>query len=236
MGNQEEINITDSKDLWSSSKHDEEIQDMAHWRSVGRWADDEWIHHGNFHYNMFEKMCRLISRDPSDFKTMLEWGPGGGANLYKFSDTFENIYGVDISSASLKECSKQLDSKGFEAFKPVLIGNDPDIVAVKIKEKLDFFLSVAVFQHFPSKHYGLRVLAHASRLLKPGALALIQTRYRASEELLMSKENDYKKNFVTFTSYEIDEFWKYCQNSGFKVLSVELGIAPQYAFYMLEKI
>lgn len=230
-----EKNVQKSKDLWSSSEKNEQIQDMAHWRSVGRWSEKKWLNIGINNYLLFEELCRMRNCSASEFKSMLEWGPGGGSNLYKFSDSFERVYGVDISAASLRECATQLDSKQNTSYELFLIDKDPDIAKTFLKEKIDFFLSVAVFQHFPSQEYGLHVLDCASEMLREDGLAIIQIRYCGKEEDYASKEEDYIKNFVTFTSYEIDEFWNDCVLAGFEPLSVRLVPKTNYAFFYLRR-
>lgn len=229
------LNSEQASDFWSSSDKLESAKDMAHWRGEGRWNENKWLSVGEESYALFEELCRIVNVDPKTLKSMIEWGPGGGSNLYKFSDSFDNIFGVDISKASLEECRLQLEHKGFGEFKSILIEDNPDIVLDTVDGKLDFFLSVAVFQHFISKSYGLRVLDIASELLKPGGLAIVQIRYCGSQNEYPDLEKNYKDNLVYFTTYDIDEFWQECVLGGFEPISVKLDPKTNYAFYFLRR-
>jgi methyltransferase family protein len=206
----------DAKNYWSQSGVRPWVADMSHWRGRGRWADDQvWTSIGHEHVQMFRQLC-LLSARTAPVRTMLEWGPGGGANL--------------------QECGRQLTDARFRSFHPVEIdAAQPERVLAAVDEPIDFALSTAVFQHFPGKEYGQRVLNILHRLLAPDGIALIQTRFDDGSETLACKHSDYARNVVTFTSYRIEEFWDNCAQAGFQPLSVVLKPEPCYAYYFLRK-
>ena len=145
------------------------------------------------------------------------------------------FYGVDISQPNLHESARQLANTSFNGFKPILIApGDPSACISKINCQLDFFLSTAVFQHFPSKNYGFKVLEIAHKLLKPGAVALVQIRYDNLKYRYRPKWRDYKYNAITFTSYKLDEFWKMCIETKFMPLFISLEPEVNYAYYFLK--
>jgi hypothetical protein len=221
---------------WSQSSTVPWIQDMSHWRGRGRWRDDRvWRSIGARHFAMYEQLC-LLARRPRPIRSMLEWGPGGGANAVAFAPEVEKFHGVDISAANLDACGRQLESIGFEGWHPVEIdANRPGECLDVVTTPIDFFLSTAVFQHFPGKAYGAEVVRIAHRLLASPGIALIQIRYDDGSEILQPKRRDYAKNAVTFTSYRIDEFWQIASDAGFEVLSVALSPGDCYASYWLRK-
>ena len=226
----------DAKNYWSQSGNRPWVADMSHWRGRGRWADDQiWTNIGREHVQMFRQLCVLSERS-SPIRTMLEWGPGGGANVVSFAPQVHRIYGVDISEANLQECGRQLADARFRGFHPVEIdAAQPEHVLAAVNEPIDFVLSTAVFQHFPGKEYGRRVLNIIRRLLAPDGVALIQTRFDDGSETLACKHSDYAKNVVTFTSYRVEEFWDDCGRAGFEPLSIVLKPEPCYAYYFLKK-
>lgn len=226
----------DAGQYWSQSASVPWIRDLSHWRGRGRWADDNtWAGMGKRHLQMFQDL-RTLARHPQPVRSMIEWGPGGGANAVVFAREIETFYGVDVSTANLAECGRQLAADGYDGWRPVEIdATRPRGALDAITHPVDFFLSTAVFQHFPGKEYGVEVTRIAHDLLAPGGLGLIQIRYDDGSETLRPKDRDYAKNAVTFTSYRIDEYWQIARGAGFEVLSVVLWPEDCYASYWLRK-
>ena len=226
----------DAGQYWSKSEESKKIQDLSHWRGAGRWNEGEWQKIGEHHFTLLKRLCTYSNISLESVRSMLEWGPGGGSNVVRFSENMSTIYGVDISRSNLDECSRQLEKINFKKFYPVLIPpEDPDSCLNQIKEPVDLFLSTAVFQHFPSKEYGIRIMSVAYELLKPGAVAIIQIRYDNSKRHYHSKKRNYRHNAVTFTSYGLDEFWDICASIKFTPLYIHLESAINYAYYYLRK-
>jgi len=208
---------------WRQSEVRPWVQDMSHWRGRGRWADDSaWKNVGAKHLELYRRLCVLSSRE-TPVRSMLEWGPGGGANAVAFAAEVARFYGVDISPANLRECRQQLDAINYEDFRPIEIdANAPEQCLNSIDDPVDFVLCTAVFQHFPGKSYGERVMRVFHRALADDGIALVQTRYDDGSEALRSKNTDYAKNVVAFTSYRVEEFWQIAEQAGFEPLSVVL--------------
>lgn len=124
----------------------------------------------------------------------------------------------------------------YQDFVPILIdAHKPNDAVGLVNEGVDFFLSTAVFQHFPSKEYGITVTRLAYSMVKAHGIAIIQTRYDDGSAELRSKRRDYLSNAVAFTSYSIPEYWDIACNSGFEPLGVILSLKPCYAYYLLKK-
>ena len=226
----------DAQNLWQSSESSDQIRDYSHWLGKGRWEDEkEWEEIGNSHYAMYQKI-RFLAGMERPFSSMIEWGPGGGANAVKFCTEFSDFYGIDISKANLGECERVLKERSSATFHPIHIeANKPERVKGKIQKPVDFFLTTAVFQHFPSQAYGLRVLKTAYDLLTDDGLALVQTRYQTNTPKGTSKIKDYQQNVLTFTSYPIDEFWNNIIEVGFTPLGIVLIPESLYAYYFMKK-
>jgi hypothetical protein len=225
-----------AKEYWSGSETEEIKRDLSHWKGSGRWADEQsWHEIGEAHFALYQSLLRLAGRE-APVRSMIEWGPGGGANAVRFGREIPRFYGIDISEPNLVECRREVESSGYAGFVPVLIdAADPEGVIARIDERVDFFACTAVYQHFPGKEYGRRVTRLAHQLLADGGMALIQTRYDDGNPLYAPKARDYRANAIVFTSYRIEEFWQVAVDAGFRPLAVVLRPATNYAFYMLSK-
>ncbi len=168
--------------------------------------------------------------------TVLEWGPGGGANAAVLCNNAEKYYGVDISEYNLKQCELELKNNGYENFVPIKIDVDkPQSCLDYLDQKVDIFLCTAVYQHFPSKEYGIRVTELVKEILVDNGLALIQIRYDNEKYKYRPKYTRYKQNALSFTSYKIDEFWTIIEKCGLRPLYIELNPEINYAYYSIVK-
>ena len=235
-GEAPEVLAAEAGRYWSRSASMPWVRDLSHWRGHGRWSDDRvWRGIGARHFAAFEKLCARTRR-PRPIRSMVEWGPGGGANAVAFAREVTQFHGVDISSANLAECGRQLAQNGFGGWRPVKIeAVDPRGCLNQIETPVEFFLSTAVFQHFPGKAYGAHVMRIAHELLAPRGIALVSIRYDDGSEALRPKDRDYANNAVTFTSYGIDEFAQLAQTVGFETVSISLTPEDCYAAYGLVK-
>ena len=226
----------DAHEYWSGSEAADDKRDLSHWKGSGRWADERrWCRIGEDHFELYQSLLRLADRRPP-VRSMVEWGPGGGANAVRFGREIPRFYGVDISEPNLKQCSCEVESAGYGGFVPILIdAANPEDVLDRIDAKVDLFLCTAVYQHFPGKEYGVRVTRMASELLAEGGVALIQTRYDDGDPHFAPKIRDYRENAIVFTSYRIEEFWHVAVDAGLRPLAVVLRPATHYAFYLLSR-
>lgn len=228
---------SDASNLWSSSKKDEAVMHMSHWRGKGRYTDEEkWRSIGIKHFRMIEEFIHFLKVD-KQIRSIVEWGSGGGANAVKFVEMVDTFYGVDISDSNLKECDRQLEKIGFTNFRKIHIDIDFPEKSLEFLEKpVDLFLSTAVYQHFPSQEYGRQITKIAWKMLSDEGLALIQIRYDDGSRIYKTKKGDYKKNWRVFTSFQVHTFWQICQEIGFKPIFVRLEPDVNYAFFFLKKI
>lgn len=220
----------DSGMYWQLSRQDSRIQDQSHWCGVRRWGRDRWLEHGKFHYDLIVKYMDSFA-GPASVKMFhrqaaLEWGCGGGANVRLLCENYRQVYGIEVSEASLEECGRQMSALGFGNFNPVFfLSENPESVLDMVgPETVDLILSIAVFQHFPSKEYTQRVLTIMETLMKKEAVALIQVRYFDGSEKLRQKDSDYSKNVVYMTSFTTGEFSEQVSKAGLTVLVSERDI------------
>ena len=215
----------EAREYWKLSEYDERVQDQSHWLGSARWDRDRWLAYGEFHGALVLRFLR--EHAPTDYighlgeKAALDWGCGGGANLRALCDIFGRVVGVDVAGATVERCDKQLRLLGFENFATLCFPADqPERVLERLgPDSFDFVFSAAVFQHFPSKSYALRVLGVMERLMKPGAYGLIQVRYDDGSDKLRQKESDYAKNVIYMTSFKTVEFAGQLRKAGLKMLA-----------------
>ena len=226
---------------WGLSARDERIQDQAHWCGVMRWPRERWMEYGDFYVDyalgLLERFSGRTYADSLGRMRALEWGCGGGANVRCLCRAFARVYGLDISADTLDACARQMKNCGLSNFTPVIIPvEDPLAVLRSVPPaSVDFILSIAVFQHFPSKAYAQRVLHAFKALLKEDGRALIQVRYFDGSEKYRQKDGDYAKNVITMTSFTFQEFSMHLRQAGLKLLHSEKdiereGLCHEYYF------
>ncbi len=228
-------------DVWACSSHDDKKREHSHWRGFGRYADDRaWLAIGTRVRRELDVFRRSLAQPPlapGAGLAVLEWGPGGGSNVVALAPVSRRYVGVDISGPNLDECRTQAEQAGFGDFTGVHLTGAPADAMAPYRESFDIVLSTAVFQHFPSKEYGVAVLHALSGAAKPGGLGLIQIRYDNGNPRFLPKSGDYASHYITATSYAIDEFWQLLGEAGFEPLQVR-NIRPDvnYASFMFRRV
>lgn len=213
------------KGVWEHYEDEAWRRDQSHWRGVGRWQDDDrWQAIGKATLARLRAVWKALDRHPfPEPLVALEWGPGGGTNLFAMRYICSKYFGVDISQPNLAECQRMINAEGFpDLFKQIYLESEPAEIVSKITEPVDLFVSTAVFQHFPSKDYGREVLRAVKSICKSGAIGLVQIRYDNGNEKFkpISDISEYKERHITANSYQIDEFWNLLRDCGFLPLLV----------------
>ncbi|MBC6990583.1 MULTISPECIES: class I SAM-dependent methyltransferase [Hymenobacter] len=233
--------IADSQRYWNSTDRDY-VAGNAHWRGNGVFAGDDarWLAMGRHNLAQFARLAGpAYLRTP---RRIVDWGCGGGANAVHFAPGAARYYGVDITAASLRECHRQLQALACEAFVPVQFEADqPERTLALITEPCDLFFSTYVFELFPSKDYGKRILDIAYKLLDTNGLAFIQIKYKDQSSKSKAHRWGYAQNLPHMTTYRIEEFWQNAEQCGFtpqlvtleRQQAVELG--ERYAYFLLKK-
>ena len=140
---------------WNLSRHDERVQDQSHWAGSARWPRKRWLEYGEFNFGLVENFFRQFAPPEAAggfaSKAALDWGCGGGANMSALCRHFRRVVGVDISQPTLDECRRQLQRSGLSNFETALVdaARPRQVLDGLGRDAVDFFFSVAVFQHFP---------------------------------------------------------------------------------------
>jgi SAM-dependent methyltransferase len=229
---------------WNLSENDARVQDQSHWVGADRWSHRRWSEYGEFYSGLAVKYIEKYA--PADFfqslsqKAALEWGCGGGAIIRPLCGRFSKVYGVDVSTATLHECKKQMAKMGLCNFTDVFfLSQYPENILQKVGEdSLDFIISVGVFQHFPSKPYTQRVLRVMGKMLKTNAYALLQVRHFDGSPKFRQKDHDYAQNVIWMTSFTVREFTGYLKDAGFSIIERNSDvddISECHDYYFIKK-
>ncbi len=212
--------------VWNNKDDEEYRKDQSHYRGFGRWADDAaWKEIGQSSLQKVQFLWRLANRSKDTLKdlSVMEWGPGGGANAFGLQQVARQYYGVDISQKNLDECCRMMTIEGRENYVvPILLEGEPSSVVPRVKEPIELFLSTAVFQHFPSRAYGVDVLEAVRAVCSSTACGFVQIRFDNGNTKYsgINSVEEYAARHITATSYPIDTFWDELQRAGFAPLAV----------------
>lgn len=234
----DEKTIDQAARFWAAT--DQQIlREVSHWAGHGKCTDlSVWTGIGRHNFERFQRLHRMAG-GPA-IRSVVDWGCGGGANAVAFCARLDldRYHGVDVWEATLAECERQLSAAGHGAkFHPTLVPVDnPETVLDEVTEPVDFFISTAVYQFFPSVEYGAHVTRVAHQLLKPGGLALLQIKYRQEpSSKASSPPPDYASKPAAYTLYGLEEFWRLAVTCGFEPLGLYLESAVASAYYYLRK-
>lgn len=211
---------------WRMSADDDRIRDQSHWCGSGRWEQERWMEYGEFHRGILEERFRRFAAAGTPFppgdSQALEWGCGGGALTRILCERFSRVSGVEISGATLRECRHKMERLGHRNFRDTLIAAEhpESILDIVPAGTVDFILSIAVFQHFPSRAYTMRVLRVMETLLRDGAFAFLQMRYSDGSDRYRTKEGEgsYATHVITMTSFPFQDFRNLLEDAGVNVL------------------
>ena len=210
--------------FWSTDNAKHRV--WSHWRdnqSVGAWAL-----FGGLARTLVDQLMR--ETDEPEPERVIEWGCGGGANVVQFPNT--TYYGVDVSFHSLAEAERQYRKVGGREFQscPVAI-NDPESIG-RLVTNCDLFLSTYVFQHFPGKKYGARVLRVAHDTLRPGGLLVVQIR----TGMQATPDRPYSEDFTRTATWSGSSFSRLLDVCGFDVILTRPVERPKdYIYFGAQK-
>lgn len=137
-------------------------------RRNGRWDVDEFFATG---VRDVADLIRLADRlgHPTARGSALDFGCGVGRLTQAIADHFDQVTGVDISSAML-HLARQYNRHG-ERCRYIL--NDQNHLRIFAAESFDFICSRLTLQHLPRRHIRA-YLRELVRVLRPGGLLVFQ--------------------------------------------------------------
>jgi hypothetical protein len=224
--------------VWEHYEDEDWRRDQSHHRGQGRWADDtRWRGIGEGTLAKLRFLATATGQDIPLRPTVLEWGPGGGANLHGLRNLAATYVGVDISQKNLDEAARMISAEpdARVRFVPKLLTKQPSTLRGELPA-CHMFLSTACFQHFPSKAYGAEVLRTIHQACQQRAFGIVQIRFDNGNEKYRSIRDlrEYRERHLTATSYGLDEFWALTREVGFEPLFVrDFNTRTNYATFYL---
>jgi SAM-dependent methyltransferase len=149
------------------------------------WSDEDYFESGrqSVYHEILTDMGNVCQgRDPKQM-TVLEIGCGSGRITRALSETFGQVYAVDISGEMIALAKEALkDRPNVHLFQ-----NNGSDLTVLPDIQVDFAFSFIVFQHIPRREVIYSYVREVGRLLKPGSLFKFQVQGDAT--LLTSPED-----------------------------------------------
>lgn len=227
-----DLDIRQAEEKWTDKTLKVKEQ-IAHWRGHGGWTPELWDEVGQKTFKIYQKLTEQVSSWEGSKDRIVEYGCGGGPQLFAFSGFFPEMVGVDVSRQTLYEATNELLVKQKLDFTPVLIDiPNPEKLLELYDAYFDFFLSIAVWQHLPNRVYARRILRIANRVLRINGRAVVM--------ILQGKQRggDYstrwKRSVVLTPRQAKNDFEEF----GFTILGCESLKAKRYCdnYYLLEKV
>jgi ubiquinone/menaquinone biosynthesis C-methylase UbiE len=127
-------------------------------------------------HNMWEDYNVYLFKDITDLKSKicLDFGCGPGRNLAKYSSTFKELHGVDISQKNLDNAVLWLEHNNCNLEKHKLyLCNGYDLSEIPSKT-YNVIMSTICFQHICVHEVRFNLLKEFHRILKPGGIITMQ--------------------------------------------------------------
>jgi ubiquinone/menaquinone biosynthesis C-methylase UbiE len=133
-------------------------------------------------HNNWEDYDKYLFKGIStDKKIALEYGCGPGRNLVKFSDRFERIDGIDISSINIEKAKLNLSHNGI--INSRLFVTTGDNLSEIGDSSYDVVFSVICLQHICSYDIRFSIFKDIYRVLKPGGKLCFQMGFGGKGEI-----------------------------------------------------
>lgn len=171
-----------------------ECRRLSHWRDA--LNERAWREYGARHEGLAHALADAVGR-PWPPGSVVEWGPGGGANAVRFHRSRYNA--LDVSTANLRETRTRYEAAGGTGW--------------GASAPYDLFIATAVVQHMPDRAHVRDMLRRAYGALDEGGTALVQVRTLPATESFTRR--------VTFPT--AGSFGRECEAAGFAVVFVEPG-------------
>lgn len=235
----------DAFTFWNKFKnHDSQKEkSLSHHLGVRNWEKKKFIQYGLKHYEMFEKALVFSNWGKKSTKAkdlgklsinIVDWGPGGGANMLTFANKIKGRYfGVDIVEKNLEECQKLAGSFKINNFRGVLINiSRPEEVYKTIKQ-CGLFICTAVFPHLPHKKYAERITKIASKLLIKGGIGIIHVLLKDKKKFFYFGK--YSATVQSNTVFTYEEYIQILKKYDLELLYVTRDDVETYSYFHVYK-
>lgn len=233
-----ESRLEDASVFWQRPKEGDlkYEKSLSHHIGARNWENDKFHAYGRKHVDLYKKALRFLDNNGMhDLSTVLEWGPGGGANALAFLEAFKCRYiGVDISQENLDETSKMVNSHDLDNFDGFHIDiHAPEAIFDQVPaNSVDLFLCTAVFPHLPDKDYACRIIDIASKIIKDGGLCILHV---LNVDEVKIEYGDYNKDVHRNTVFTYEETIQSQADAGLTNLLCIRDSVASYSYYFSRK-
>ncbi len=215
--------------IWTSGN--KKKRGLSHFTEnlTGRWARI-----GKNHFDYLSMLKGIHQVESMPMRRLLEWGPGGGSNIFKFSRCgFRHITAVDISELSLEEAARAVGPD--TSYEKIIVPIDsPEDAIEKTIIPHDLFICTAVIQHVPTEHLVIRLMAAAANMMRSGGLGFVQ--FRTGHRMRGDKIT-YSRHIKRWMPFQENAFVDLCLHTGWKFIGshkVESEAKTGYVYSLLE--
>lgn len=199
----------------------------------------EWDQQAVSAQDLCRQVCRTIDQDefqrvvddvkdklqlPGKLSAILDVGCGNGLLLSKFTNHFDNLYGVDFSPNMIEQARTIVRHGHF------CIGNANDLKFGN--GQFDRVMAYSIFHYFPDFDYAATVVLEMIRVSKKGGLILIGDilDHAFENKIKGGSDLDYEKKIPLIQRYSEWKFFdlkKFARLFGNNVHSVEILSQPE---------
>jgi SAM-dependent methyltransferase len=168
------VTIDRVRDYWNTHIHDLQVSRHPP-GSAGFFADlDE------YHFEKLHHLQRLVPFDRYRGRSVLEIGCGAGTDLARFARAGALVTGIDIAPSAIELARRNFDLQGLSADLRVANGEALPFA----DDAFDLVYAHGVVQYTANDR---RLVDECRRVLRPGALAIVQVYNRISWLNVLSK-------------------------------------------------
>ena len=106
-------------------------------------------------------------------KTVIDYGCGGGCNLFGFSSAISHYTGADVSLKTIEHAKIEAERRNVDADWIHIDIKNPESSFERLESSFDLVICTAVIMHLPNRDYFHRVLKIIRNIVKEDGLVFI---------------------------------------------------------------
>jgi 2-polyprenyl-3-methyl-5-hydroxy-6-metoxy-1,4-benzoquinol methylase len=151
-------------------------------RVHGGFDLEDYLRVGRICAQSLRDLLGSVGRDPSSFRTILDFGCGSGRTLRAFDDLPDScqLHGTDIDRQAIDWCKRHLDRASWSA-------NNPWPPLAYAGQTFDFIYAISVFTHL-DEEMQFAWLEELKRVSKPDAVLILSVHGESHQSHLSAEQ------------------------------------------------